>query len=90
MNILYHHRTQGKHVEGVHIREVVKSLRDSGHTVDIVSPPGVDPFATEQSSGSGGTGGTKTLWRLISRFSPQILFDSTIKDFWLFRSSRYG
>jgi glycosyltransferase involved in cell wall biosynthesis len=45
MNILYHHRTQGKTVEGVHIREVVKALRALGHTVFIVSPPGIDPFA---------------------------------------------
>jgi glycosyltransferase involved in cell wall biosynthesis len=44
MNILYHHRTQGKTVEGVHIREVVKALRAQGHSVYLVSPPGIDPF----------------------------------------------
>jgi glycosyltransferase involved in cell wall biosynthesis len=32
-------------VEGVHIREVVKALRNLGHTVFVVSPPGIDPFA---------------------------------------------
>jgi glycosyltransferase involved in cell wall biosynthesis len=45
MNILYHHRTQGKTVEGVHIREVINALRELGHVVNVVSPPGIDPFA---------------------------------------------
>jgi glycosyltransferase involved in cell wall biosynthesis len=44
MKILYHHRTQGQGAEGNHIREVVKALRGQGHQVDVLSPPGVDPF----------------------------------------------
>ncbi|HET8765290.1 MAG TPA: glycosyltransferase WbuB, partial [Rhodanobacter sp.] len=43
MRILYHHRTQGRQVEGVHIRGIVGGLRDLGHEVEIVSFPGADP-----------------------------------------------
>ena len=42
MNILYHHRTQGKGVEKVHILNVVLALRRLGHRVDILSPPRVN------------------------------------------------
>jgi hypothetical protein len=44
MKILYHHRTQAKGGEGVHIREIIKSFRSLGHEVVIVSPPGIDVF----------------------------------------------
>lgn len=43
MRILYHHRTRGRDVEGVHIRGVVGALRDLGNEVDILSFPGADP-----------------------------------------------
>lgn len=43
MRILYHHRTQGRQVEGVHIRGIVGGLRELGHEVQIVSFPGADP-----------------------------------------------
>ncbi len=56
MNILYHHRTRGRHVEGVHIRGIVHALRKLGHTVTVMSFPGADPEneqATQSSSGHG-------------------------------------
>ena len=43
MRILYHHRTRGRHVEGVHIRGIVHALRGLGHDVSIMSFPGADP-----------------------------------------------
>ena len=43
MRILYHHRTRGRHVEGVHIRGIVNALRDLGHQVTVMSFPGADP-----------------------------------------------
>ncbi len=43
MRILYHHRTRGRHVEGVHIRGVVNALRELGHEVTVLSFPGADP-----------------------------------------------
>lgn len=44
MNILYHHRTRGEAVEGVHIRGMVKALKKLGNDVDLLSPPGADPM----------------------------------------------
>lgn len=43
MRILYHHRTRGRHVEGVHIRGIVHALRELGHEVTVISFPGADP-----------------------------------------------
>src|ERR1700761_266629 len=43
MNIIYHHRTRGRHVEGGHIRGVVQALRELKHHVTVVSFPGADP-----------------------------------------------
>lgn len=43
MRILYHHRTRGRHVEGVHIRGIVHALRELGHEVKVMSFPGADP-----------------------------------------------
>ena len=43
MRILYHHRTRGRHVEGVHIRGIVNGLHELGHQVRVLSFPGADP-----------------------------------------------
>lgn len=43
MRIVYHHRTRGRHVEGVHIRGIVEALRELGHEVTVISFPGADP-----------------------------------------------
>ncbi len=56
MRILYHHRTRGRHVEGVHIRGVVEALRELGHDVTVLSFPGADPErepTAQQGSGRG-------------------------------------
>ena len=44
LNILYHHRTQGRGAEGVHITSIVKALNELGHNVKVLSPAGVDPM----------------------------------------------
>ncbi len=44
--VLYHHRTQGKAVEGVHIRGITDALRADGVDVDIISLPGADPYSS--------------------------------------------
>ncbi|MGA9421293.1 MAG: glycosyltransferase [Rhodanobacteraceae bacterium] len=43
MRILYHHRTRGREVEGVHIRGIVHALRELGQDVSVLSFPGADP-----------------------------------------------
>ena len=50
MKILYHHRTRGRGAEGVHIRGVVKGLRQLGHHVQILSLPGAAPEDEEKMS----------------------------------------
>lgn len=47
MNILFHHRTRGRGAEGVHIRGVVKGLRQLDNHVDILSLPGAEPETEE-------------------------------------------
>lgn len=44
--VLYHHRTQGKAVEGVHIRGITDALRADGTVVDVLSLPGADPYSS--------------------------------------------
>lgn len=43
MRILFHHRTRGRGVEGVHIRGIVHALRKLDHEVELLSFPGADP-----------------------------------------------
>jgi len=47
VNILFHHRTRGRGAEGVHIRGVVKGLRQLNNHVAILSLPGAEPEAEE-------------------------------------------
>ncbi len=53
MKALYHHRTRGRDVEGVHIRGIVGALRELGHEVRVLSFPGADPEATPHASDTG-------------------------------------
>jgi glycosyltransferase involved in cell wall biosynthesis len=71
MRILYHHRTRGRHVEGVHIRGIVHALRKLGHAVTVQSFPGADPEqepAVQASSGRGRLAGA------VARL-PGVLFE---------------
>lgn len=71
MRILYHHRTRGRHVEGVHIRGIVHALRELGHEVTVMSFPGADPEhepAAQANSGRGRLAGA------IARL-PGVLFE---------------
>lgn len=73
MRILYHHRTRGRHVEGVHIRGIVHALRELGHQVTVMSFPGADPEhepapAAQAATGSGRLAGA------VARL-PGVLFE---------------
>jgi glycosyltransferase involved in cell wall biosynthesis len=73
MRVLYHHRTQGRGVEAVHIMGVVNGLKALGYEVEIMGPPGVDTnpdvvVAAEK-------GQTGTIWGKIARSLPQALFE---------------
>lgn len=71
MKILYHHRTRGRDVEGVHIRGIVYALRELGHDVDVMSFPGADP---EHSQGGQATTARSFVATAASK-APGILFE---------------
>ncbi len=72
MRILYHHRTQGRQVEGVHIRGIVNALRGLGHQVRVLSFPGADP---EQEPNAISAGQNRSrLGALLAR-APGVLFE---------------
>lgn len=75
MRILYHHRTQGKGGEGVHIREVVKALRALGHEVEVLSPPGVDIFAEENPACAAKGSAAARCIKWFCRHVPQLFFE---------------
>ena len=66
MNILYIHRTQGEEPESIHILSIVKSLRNLGHSVEILGPS----KAAMDSAGSN----VKTLSK-VKQFLPKFLFE---------------
>lgn len=70
--MLYHHRTQGKAVEGVHIRGITDAMRSEGVAVDIISLPGADPYKTPKAMSPTSQA---TWWmKLVTRF-PEPLFE---------------
>jgi glycosyltransferase involved in cell wall biosynthesis len=56
MRIVYHHRTRGLRVEGVHIRGIVNALRELAHEVTVVSFPGADPEHEPTANAASGAG----------------------------------
>lgn len=79
MKILYHHRTQGRGAEGVHIVSIVKALQGLGHEVTVLSPAGVNPMenagnAPVDKSKVKTTGMTR-FWQFISNNIPGFLFE---------------
>ncbi|UPG92074.1 glycosyltransferase family 4 protein [Luteibacter aegosomaticola] len=82
MNILYHHRTRGRHVEGVHIRGIVNALRELGHSVTVMSFPGADPEREHEgavagvrvATASGAPSGRGGLASLVTKL-PGIVFE---------------
>lgn len=75
MRILYHHRTQGRGVEAVHIMGTVREWRKMGHVVEILSPPGVQIESGHLSSGNGRPSALSMVLRSLIRLVPEILFE---------------
>jgi glycosyltransferase involved in cell wall biosynthesis len=73
MRAIYHHRTQGRDVEAVHIRGFASGLERLGFEVDVVGPPGVDldPNSTVAPT----TGRAATPWGVLARSVPQPVFE---------------
>ena len=77
MRIIYHHRTQGTGVEGVHIRSIATALQRLNHKVTVVSPPGCDPMKeiTSFSKKNENKSMIKAVFSIISRYSPEFIFE---------------
>ena len=79
LNILYHHRTQGRGAEGVHIASIVKALESLGHRVTVLSPPGVDPLSSAGvapvDKSDVKTSGIHSVWKIISKQVPNFAFE---------------
>ena len=79
LKILYHHRTQGRGAEGVHIASIVRELEKAGHQVKVLSPAGVDPLskagAAPVDKANVKTQGVGSLWKFISKKLPNFLFE---------------
>jgi glycosyltransferase involved in cell wall biosynthesis len=79
LNILYHHRTQGRGAEGVHITSIVKAMEDQGHTVKVLSPHGIDPMKNAGNApvdkSEVKTSGIDSIWKFISKNLPNFLFE---------------
>lgn len=71
-NIIYFHRTHSTLAERTHILGVVQGLIDLGHNVYVVSPWGVDIWDQGKDKSSKFL---PKLWKFISKYSPQILFE---------------
>src|ERR1041384_7059275 len=73
MRVLYHHRTQGRGVEAVHIHGICSGFRSLGCEVDIIGPPGIqtDPNVVVHAE----AGKTDTAWGWIARRAPQVAFE---------------
>jgi glycosyltransferase involved in cell wall biosynthesis len=69
---LYHHRTQGRDVEAVHIHGLAGGLEQLGYHVEIVGPPGVrsDPDAAPAQGPR-----KASPWSWIARHVPQLVFE---------------
>lgn len=70
--VLYHHRTQGKAVEGIHIRGIADALRADGVGVDVISLPGADPYTAPKAMSP--TAQATTLMKLVAKL-PEPLFE---------------
>jgi glycosyltransferase involved in cell wall biosynthesis len=79
LRILYHHRTQGRGAEGLHVASIVRALSAMGHELHVVSPPGIDPLDPGSSApvdkAKVKTSGLQSLWKGLSRHVPNALFE---------------
>lgn len=78
MRVLYHHRTRGEDVEGVHIRGLVGGLRELGHEVLVVSPRGEEAFTGLREGAAEPARHRAPAWsmmRWLARRMPEIAFE---------------
>ncbi len=76
MNILYVHRTQGRAVEAVHIMGMVKAFEKLGHSVIIISPPGVSLKANFSELSNAGKNFSGKALKWIGKHLPEVFFEA--------------
>jgi glycosyltransferase involved in cell wall biosynthesis len=54
MKILYHHRTRGEDAQGIHIKEIIRGMRDLGHDVKVSALTGESHLAAVKPVSGGG------------------------------------
>lgn len=77
MKYLYHHRTQGLNVEGVHIRSICNALVKQGHTVRLISVMSTDDDYTNAPVTSAKVNPNKkpSLLKTMAKKLPEPLFE---------------
>lgn len=79
MQFIYHHRTMGRSSQAMHICSLVEALKEDGHEVTILSPPGVDPLKAAGLMPFLRKGdraqGFQRIWKYISCRCPQFAFE---------------
>lgn len=75
MKILYHHRTRGKRVEGVHIRSICKALSSLGHEVDIMAFPGADAVETSNKLQDDKGSALGRFLKGFTQYAPEFFFE---------------
>jgi len=78
--ILYHHRTQGRGGEGVHIREVIRALRKLGCEVEMQEAPGVDAMSASETQAVPARREASArlhsrVFKYLSQHAPQLVFE---------------
>jgi glycosyltransferase involved in cell wall biosynthesis len=98
--VLYLHRTQAAGVEGVHIGQIVKHLRQLGNDVQIFSPVGeyVEILNPKKSTANERTSTGAGLAARVGKRLPEFLFElaeiayslvSAVQALWRFRNERF-
>jgi len=79
LKILYHHRTQGRGAEGVHIMSIVHALEEQGHEVDVATVPGVsfnkNIISAPLDKSKQKLSGVESILGTISRRLPGVFFE---------------
>ncbi len=75
MHIVFHHRTQGRGVEGVHIRGLVSGFMALGHTVEVLSAVGSELPAADELHAESEPSLLGKFLSAIARNAPQFVFE---------------
>ena len=73
--VLYHHRTQGRGVEAVHVRGIARALTEMSITCDVLGPPGVSVEGASEPAPSHASGTLRRIFGAIAGRAPEAAFE---------------